>query len=86
MTCLTCSETYRVMVSVMSDMKFFRVSTVTYASLLEGCGLADQGFACELSEASCTSGAPEVLTVGVLSFRVHARVASLTTIVTALSP
>ena len=74
------------MVFVMTDMNFFRVSTVTYASLSGELGLADGGFAHELSEASCASGGAEVLTAGALSFRLRARVTSLTTIVTAPSP
>ena len=39
----------------MVDIKFFRASTVTHASLSERGGLADRGFARELSEASRTS-------------------------------
>jgi len=61
---ITCSETCRVMVSVMTDMKFFGMSTVTYASLSGGRELAGRGFVRELPEASSTSGGAEVLTEG----------------------
>jgi len=64
----------------------FQASTVTYASLSGKRTLADRGFAPELSEASCTSGGAEVLTEGALSLRVRARLASLTTTATVLSP
>jgi len=74
------------MVFVITDVKFFRVPIVMYVSLSGACGLADRGFVLKLSKASYTSEGAEVLTTGALSFRVHARVAALTTIVTALSP
>jgi len=83
---LTCSETCQVIVSVMVDIKFFRASTVTYASISGRRGLADRAFTRELSEASCTSEGAEALATGALSLRVCARVASLTTIATALFP
>ena len=86
MALLTSSETYRVMMSIMVDIKVFRASTMTYASRSGGGGLAAQGFARELSEAFYISGGEEVLTAGALSLRVRARVASLTTIATTLSP
>ena len=70
----------------MVDIKFFRASTVTHASLSERGGLADRGFAHELSEASCTSGDAEVLTAGALSLRVCARVVLHTTVATTFSP
>ena len=83
---LSCFETCRVIVSIMVDINFFRASTVTYAFLLGRGGLADRGFAHELSEASCTSGDAEVLTAGALSLRVCARVVLHTTIATTFSP
>jgi len=74
------------MASVMVDMRFFRASTVTYASRSGGGGLAARGLTRELFEASCTSRGAEVLAAGALSLWVHARLALLTTITIVPSP
>ena len=74
------------MASVMVDMKFFRASTVTYASRSARGGLAARDLAHELSKASYTTGGAKVLAAGALSLRVCACVTSLTTIATLPSP